>query len=237
MADIKISELGSAASVNDTDVIPMTASGITVKATASLLKNYMGVGALSSLATDDKTSLVNAINEVDSHADATQQMIAPVLSALVAPAGGLASGDQFIYNGLLYKATAAIAAGGTITINGNCEIADDLTKQINQIDNFILNKTPVLLYAQTNASNTVRLKFKTVGPLVYGFIFGRFGYSSKALSMAIISHAALDEAAIKFWGDRSATVSCSGNIVTITTQETYANFWILLPNTYAELVD
>lgn len=95
------------------------------------------IGDLSDLTTEDKTSLVNAVNEVNANADTAnskadnaQQMIAPVLSTLVAPTGGLASGDQFVCNGLLYKATAPIAGGGTITINGNCELADSVTEQI-----------------------------------------------------------------------------------------------------------
>ena len=40
MADVKISELTAALTVGDSDVIPMTASGSTVKASASLLKQY-----------------------------------------------------------------------------------------------------------------------------------------------------------------------------------------------------
>lgn len=41
MADIKISELSSAAVVNGVDVFPMTASGVTVKAPASKIKDYV----------------------------------------------------------------------------------------------------------------------------------------------------------------------------------------------------
>lgn len=95
------------------------------------------IGNLSDLNTTDKSSAVAAINEVNTKVSKTevlasnaQQMIAPILSSLVAPTGGLASGDQFIYQGLLYKATAAIAQGGTITINGNCTLADSVTEQI-----------------------------------------------------------------------------------------------------------
>jgi hypothetical protein len=94
------------------------------------------VGTLSSLSTTDKTSAVAAINEVDAHADnaqatanAAQQMIAPIQSNLTA-SKAYAVGEQFVYNGLLYKATAAIAQGGTITINGNCELADSVTEQL-----------------------------------------------------------------------------------------------------------
>lgn len=72
-----------------------------------------------------------------------QQMIAPILSSLVAPSGGLASGDQFIYQGLLYKATATIAQGGTITINGNCTLADNVTEQIGKINTELLKMFPI----------------------------------------------------------------------------------------------
>ena len=93
--------------------------------------------------TDDDLATKSVIDNLtsDSATDALSakqgkvlaQLVAPVLSTLVAPTGGLASGDQFVYNGLLYKATAAIAAGGTITIDGNCELADSVIKQIEYI--------------------------------------------------------------------------------------------------------
>ena len=57
------------------------------------------------------------------------QMIAPIESTLVA-SKAYAVGDQFVYEGLLYKATAAIAEGGTITIGTNVSLADSVTEQI-----------------------------------------------------------------------------------------------------------
>lgn len=133
MADIKISELGAASAVNATDLFPVTSGGVTVKATAQQIKNYMGVGNLSDLNTTDKSSFANAINEVDSNANNAQQMIAPIQTTLTA-SKAYAVGEQFIYNGLLYKATAAIAQGGAITINGNCELSESATEQILQIN-------------------------------------------------------------------------------------------------------
>jgi hypothetical protein len=59
----------------------------------------------------------------------TQQMIAPIQTTLVA-SKTYTVGEQFIYNGLLYKATAAIAQAGTIIIDGNCALADSVTEQI-----------------------------------------------------------------------------------------------------------
>lgn len=60
----------------------------------------------------------------------TQSLIAPILMSLVAPTDGLSAGEQFVYNGLLYKVTVAIASGGTIIIDGNCKLADNVTNQI-----------------------------------------------------------------------------------------------------------
>lgn len=56
-------------------------------------------------------------------------MIAPIESSLVA-SKAYAVGDQFVYNGLLYKVTAAIASGGAIVIGTNCEVAPCVAEQI-----------------------------------------------------------------------------------------------------------
>lgn len=46
-------------------------------------------------------------------------------------------GEQFIYNNVLYKATAAISSGGTINIGsgGNATTADNITTQISNFEN------------------------------------------------------------------------------------------------------
>ena len=156
MADIKISELGAVNAVNNTDIFPMTSAGITVKATAQQIKNYMGVGNIADLNTTDKTSAVTAINEVDTNADAAQasannaqQMIAPIQNNLTA-SKAYAVGEQFVYNGLLYKVTAAITQGGTITIDGNCELADSVTKQLVECTNYTFTN----MQGQTITANT-----------------------------------------------------------------------------------
>ena len=40
MADIKISQLGAAIAVEDTDLVPIVSGGNTLKATAALLKRH-----------------------------------------------------------------------------------------------------------------------------------------------------------------------------------------------------
>lgn len=61
-----------------------------------------------------------------------EQMIAPVETSTTA-SQAYAIGEQFILNGTLYTATAAITAGGTITINGNCTASDTVTEQIQSV--------------------------------------------------------------------------------------------------------
>ena len=62
---------------------------------------------------------------------ANENIIAPVEASLTA-SRAYAIGEQFIYSGTLYTATAAITAGGTITINGNCTASDSVTEQIGE---------------------------------------------------------------------------------------------------------
>ena len=39
-------------------------------------------------------------------------------------------GIQFVYNGYIYTVTSAISSGGTITIDGNCELSNNITDQV-----------------------------------------------------------------------------------------------------------
>lgn len=60
---------------------------------------------------------------------ANESIIAPVETSLTA-SRAYAIGEQFIYTGVLYTATAAITAGGTITIGGNCTASNSVADQI-----------------------------------------------------------------------------------------------------------
>ena len=87
----------------------------------------------------DATNVQDAIDEVNAKADTKtdQSLIATVQPNLTA-VKAYAKGEQFVYNGLLYKTTAAISSGGTITIGGNCELSPSVT---NQISNLIKKKS------------------------------------------------------------------------------------------------
>lgn len=86
-----------------------------------------------------------------------EQMIAPVETSTTA-SQSYAIGEQFILNGTLYTATAAITAGGTITIDGNCTASDSVTEQIANAGGGItlLHTSPQLTSSSTgNAGLTI----------------------------------------------------------------------------------
>ena len=75
-----------------------------------------------------ETDVQGALDELfDDKLDET--VVAPVETSTTA-SQAYSSGDQFIYNGKLYEATASIASGGTITIGTNCKLASTLVEQM-----------------------------------------------------------------------------------------------------------
>ena len=95
------------------------------------------------------TALINLQTAVSGKAN--ESIIAPVEASLTA-SRAYSIGDQFIYSGTLYTATAAITAGGTITIDGNCTASDSVTEQIELIYAHTLNNY-VDIASYTSISN------------------------------------------------------------------------------------
>lgn len=63
MADIKISQLGAAIAVNDSDLLPIVSSGSTLKASASQVKEYaVGNTDLTGLGDGTPTGAISALN-------------------------------------------------------------------------------------------------------------------------------------------------------------------------------
>lgn len=81
----------------------------------------------------ESNSVEEQIEEINSN-KANQTVIATRQANLTA-SKAYAIGEQFIYNNTLYKVTAAIASGGTITIGGNATAADNITTQISKLAN------------------------------------------------------------------------------------------------------
>ena len=83
---------------------------------------------------------LSSINSINNN-KLNQTVIATRQSNLVA-SKAYVIGEQFVYNNVLYRATAAIAKNATITIGGNATTADDISTQISNIANqLISNKT------------------------------------------------------------------------------------------------
>lgn len=64
MADIKISQLGAAQQVNDTDILPMTSGNITVKVSAAQLKEHsVGDNDISLIGDGTPTGAIVSLNQ------------------------------------------------------------------------------------------------------------------------------------------------------------------------------
>ena len=90
---------------------------------------------------------LSSINSINNN-KLNQTVIATRQSNLVA-SKAYVIGEQFVYNNVLYRATAAIAKNATITIGGNATTADDISTQISKIAN-----PPVLLAQSTTRTGT-----------------------------------------------------------------------------------
>jgi hypothetical protein len=94
------------------------------------------IGDLSDLTTTDKSSIVDAINEVDANADAAQAS-ADIVQAQVSNSGDAYDptrpykvNELCIYNNVLYRCTTACSAGSWAT-NQSCFTQDTLTSLVN----------------------------------------------------------------------------------------------------------
>lgn len=76
---------------------------------------------------------LSSINSINNN-KLNQTVIATRQSNLVA-SKDYVIGEQFVYNNILYRATAAIAKNATITIGGNATTADDISTQISNFAN------------------------------------------------------------------------------------------------------
>lgn len=137
MADIKISQLGTALGVNATDYFTIIDGSFTstTKLTAALLKLFT-TGDITQLTTSDKSSVVAAINEVDAHAAKNECLMLTVsgissLSKTVSNSN-IAS-DMVVVNSTFSNPAAqtgdwTVTTGtGTLTISGTISGTTDVT--------------------------------------------------------------------------------------------------------------
>lgn len=130
MADLKITDLASAVSVDDSDFLVVDTGVDTLKSTAALLREAM-TGNLASLKTTAKTSAVAAINEV--HDEVENDVLYFTSIACSAMTGNFATksdaaitADHVVVscefaspNSVSSNATWA-TTNGSLTLNGTC---------------------------------------------------------------------------------------------------------------------
>lgn len=150
--------LGSAASRNATSSITSGSTDLIESGAVSSLKQTLETAIGDKIDTTDianNLTTMTAGKVLDARqgkalndSKANQSLLAPIQTSLVA-SKAYAIGEQFVYNGLLYKATAAISRNGTITIGGNCALSDDITTQIKNI-----SKTETVSFNATAKTDT-----------------------------------------------------------------------------------
>lgn len=84
---------------------------------------------------EDANSSISTINSniTTINSNKANQTVIATRQANLTASKAYAIGDQFIYNNILYRATAAIAKNATITIGGNATAADNITTQIGNL--------------------------------------------------------------------------------------------------------
>lgn len=185
----------TSAIAEDATIVIGTNASLSAEIVKQIKSAKDAIGNLASLTTNAKSNSVAAINEVNTKVSKTsvlasniESSIATIQTTLVA-SKAYAVDEQFVYNGLLYKATAAIAQGGTITIGGNCTLADSVTEQIVNLSGTVSQKATIMRF---DASGSTVKDFMTAllnriineasigGGMIYGtwidknFFFGTY---------------------------------------------------------------
>lgn len=113
----------------------------------------------SQIATLQTTVNAQAAQISDVRQDAEDMITANNEGAAATSTRAYAIGDYFIYNDVLYKATAAIAVGDTIVPNTNCE-ATNVDTELTQVksdlsDSVAVESSNVNLTLKTNEANII----------------------------------------------------------------------------------
>lgn len=161
MADIKISQLGEAAVVTDSDVFPMVANGVTVKTPADILKEYtVGDSDISSIGDGSVTGAISTDHTM------IQRILGDFadVEATTTASRAYKVGECLVMEGLLYVVTTAIASGDTIVVSTNV----DQTTVSEIMANKILDFGPVTVQAGTGNLATVTDAHITADHIVAG---------------------------------------------------------------------
>ena len=96
-------------------------------AVAGVTKGTIGLGNVDN--TSDLDKPISTATQTALNSKTNNTMVANVETTTTATQR-YEIGDNFIYNGVLYEATAIIANGATITVGTNCKVSDNITKLI-----------------------------------------------------------------------------------------------------------
>ena len=106
-------------------------------------------------------SVVDLAEQVKDYA-AAGKTIAPVENGTTAE-GSYAVGEQFIREGVLYKAKTSITAGDALTLNTNYELADNLDTQIGNVKQALSDE--VVTRSELGAHNLLKLDLEEIKSL------------------------------------------------------------------------
>lgn len=139
MADIKISQLGAAASVGDSDVFPIVQDGVTVKGSIGQVKTHtIGNTDISGIGDGSVTGAISSL-------DVTRAKRADIATVETSTASKTYNeGDQFYLSGVLYEALTTIASGtawSSLTLDTDYKEADNMTSQIQTLANSLSTET------------------------------------------------------------------------------------------------
>lgn len=131
MADIKISQLGAAIAVGDTDLVPIVSGGNTLKATAAQVKEHsIGNTNISSMGDGSVTGAISALNtDKQPKTLATPLTIGGVSKTTVEDAlGGLVSENQTLTNlAEPLEKTVSLSAGSSAqSFTGKTGVTGDM---------------------------------------------------------------------------------------------------------------
>lgn len=151
---------------------------------------------------------LSSINTINSN-KLNQSVIATRQSNLIA-SKAYVIGEQFVYNNILYRATAAIAKNATITIGGNATTADDISTQISNLANNLIGVVSIGVNPASNAyvspfTHYVNTDITSLIPSGYT-LFGVLGNSNNESSpMTYSTGYASGKHFLRVWAMNNAT--------------------------------
>lgn len=151
---------------------------------------------------------LSSINTINSN-KLNQSVIATRQSNLIA-SKDYVIGEQFVYNNILYRATAAIAQNATITIGGNATTADSISTQISNLANNLIGVVSIGVNPAPNSyvspfTHYVNTDITSLIPSGYT-LFGVLGNSNnESAPMAYSTGYASGKHFLRVWAMNTAT--------------------------------